>query len=175
MGQWEPTQLATLGGLAIGILFGGVAQATAFCSSGAILDFVRSGDSDRLRAWLLAMAVAILSAQILLAFEVVDLRKAVYLTAPLNLAGPVLGGLMFGIGMMLAQGCAARNLVRLGGGNLRALVVVLVFSISAYAAKKQSDAAKAAQRPYRTGTPDARQSQRCRRAGTPCRSFGDGG
>lgn len=136
MGQWEPTQLATLGGLAIGMLFGGVAQATAFCSSGAILDFVRSGDGNRLRAWILAMAVAILSAQLLLGFEVLDVRRAVYLTAPLNLAGPVLGGLMFGIGMMQTQGCAARNLVRLGGGNLRALVVVLVFSISAYIAMR---------------------------------------
>ncbi len=133
MGQWEPAQLATLGGLAIGMLFGGVAQATAFCSSGAILDFVRSGDGNRLRAWLLAMAVAICSTQMLLGFEVVDLRKAVYLTAPLNLAGLVMGGLMFGIGMMLAQGCAARNLVRLGGGNLRAFVVVLVFAAVAYA------------------------------------------
>lgn len=133
MGQWEPTQLITLGGLAIGMLFGGVAQATAFCSSGAILDFVRSGDGNRLRAWLLAMAVAILSAQMLLGFEVVDLRKAVYLMAPLNLAGLVMGGFMFGIGMMLAQGCAARSLVRLGGGNLRAFVVVLVFAVAAFA------------------------------------------
>ena len=97
---------------------------------------MRSGDGNRLRAWLLAMAAAIFSAQLLLGFEVLDVRKAVYLTAPLNLAGPVLGGLMFGIGMMLAQGCAARNLVRLGGGNLRALVVVLVFSISAHAAMR---------------------------------------
>lgn len=133
MGQWEPAQLATLGGLAIGMLFGGVAQATAFCSSGAILDFVRSSDGNRLRAWLLAIAVAIFSTQMLLGFEMVDLRKAVYLTAPLNLAGLVMGGLMFGIGMMLAQGCAARNLVRLGGGNLRAFVVVLVFAVVAYA------------------------------------------
>jgi uncharacterized protein len=133
MGEWEPAQLAVLGGLTIGLLFGGVAQATAFCSSGAILDVIRSGDGNRLRAWLLAMAVALLSTQLLLGFEVVDVRKAVYLTTPLNLAGPLLGGLMFGIGMMLAQGCAARNLVRLGGGNLRALVVVLVFSVAAYA------------------------------------------
>jgi hypothetical protein len=73
------------------MLFGGVAQATAFCSSGAILDFVRSGDGNRLRAWLLAMAVAIFSTQMLLGFEVVDLRKAVYLIAPLNLAGLVMG------------------------------------------------------------------------------------
>ena len=133
MGQWEPAQLAAFGGLAIGMLFGGVAQATAFCSSGAILDYVRSGDGNRLRAWLLAMAVAIFSTQMLLGFEVVDLRNAVYLTAPLNLAGLVTGGLMFGIGMMLAQGCAARNLVRIGGGNLRAFVVVLVFAVAAFA------------------------------------------
>jgi uncharacterized protein len=133
MSDLEPLQIAVLGGLAIGALFGGIAQATAFCSSGAILDLVRSGDGNRLRAWGLAAAVAILSVQLLLGFAIVDVRKSIYLTAPLNMAGPVLGGLMFGIGMILAQGCAARNLVRLGGGNLRALVVVLVFSIAAYA------------------------------------------
>lgn len=133
MSDLEPLQIAVLGGLTIGALFGGIAQATAFCSSGAILDLVRSGDGNRLRAWGLAAAVAILSGQILLGFAIVDVRKSIYLTAPLNMAGPVLGGLMFGIGMILAQGCAARNLVRLGGGNLRALVVVLVFSIAAYA------------------------------------------
>ncbi|MCK6454349.1 MAG: YeeE/YedE family protein [Alphaproteobacteria bacterium] len=133
MGEWEPAQLAVGGGLAIGVLFGAVAQATAFCSSGAVLDVVRSGDANRLRAWCLALAVAILSGQLLLGFDLVDLRKSAYLAAPLNLAGPVVGGLVFGIGMMLAQGCAARNLVRLGGGNLRALVVLLVFSVAAYA------------------------------------------
>lgn len=136
MGEWQPAQLAVLGALAIGLLFGGVAQATAFCSSGAILDLVRSGDGSRLRAWVLAMAVAILSGQLLFGFEVVDPRKAIYLTAPFNLAGPVLGGLMFGIGMILAQGCAARNLVRLGGGNLRALIVVVMFAVAAYASMR---------------------------------------
>lgn len=133
MGDWEPAQLSILGALAIGVIFGGVAQATSFCSSGAFLDLLRERDGNRLRAWLLAMATAVLAAQLLLGFGVVELRKAVYLTTPLNLAGPVLGGLLFGIGMMLAQGCAARNLVRLGGGNLRALIVVLVFAVAAYA------------------------------------------
>lgn len=133
MGEWEPAQLAVGGGLVIGLLFGAVAQATAFCSSGAVLDVVRSGDANRLRAWCLAPAVAIPSGQVLLGFEIVDLRKSVYLAAPLNLAAPVVGGLVFGIGMMRAQGCAARNLVRLGAGNLRALVVLLVFSVAAYA------------------------------------------
>lgn len=133
MSNLEPAQIVILGGLTIGVLFGGVAQTTAFCSSGAILDLVRSGDGNRLRAWGLAAAVAILSSQLLLGFEIVDLHKSVYLTNPLTMVGPILGGLMFGVGMMLAQGCAARNLVRLGAGNLRSLVVVLVFSVAAYA------------------------------------------
>ena len=133
MGEWEQAQLAVLGGLMIGVVFGGVAQATGFCSSGAVLDVVQSRDGRRLRAWLLAMAVAILSTQLLLAFDAVDVRKSMYLRPSLNVAGVVLGGLLFGVGLILAQGCAARNLVRLGGGNLRGLVVVLVFSVAAYA------------------------------------------
>lgn len=133
MSQLEPQQLLLLGGLVIGMLFGGVAQATAFCSSGAILDLVRDSNSNRLRAWGLAAAVAIACTQILLAFEIVDVRRSAYLTAPLSLAGPVAGGLMFGIGMVFARGCAARNLVRLGAGNLRALIVVVVFAVAAYA------------------------------------------
>lgn len=136
MTELEPLQLALLGGLIIGALFGGIAQATAFCSSGAILDLVRDGNGNRLRAWGLAAAVAIFSTQLLLRFVIVDVRKSIYLTVPLTVAGPVLGGLMFGIGMILAQGCAARNLFRLGGGNLRALVVVIVFSVAAYAAMR---------------------------------------
>jgi hypothetical protein len=83
MSELDPLQLVVLGGLVIGALFGGVAQATAFCSSGAILDLVRSGDGNRLRAWGLAAAVALLSSQLLLGFEIVDLRKSIYLTAPL--------------------------------------------------------------------------------------------
>ena len=133
MTQLEPAQLVVLGGLIIGALFGGVAQATAFCSSGAILDLVRNGDGNRFRAWGLAAAIAVLSSQLLLAFAIVDVRKSVYLTALLSLAGPVAGGLMFGVGMIFAHGCAARNLVRLGSGNLRALVVVIVFAVAAYA------------------------------------------
>lgn len=131
--ELEPSQLALLGGLVIGLVFGAVSQATAFCSSGAILDLVHKGNGDRLRAWGLAAAVAILASQFLLGFGIVDLRKSIYITAPLAVGGVVVGGILFGIGMILAQGCAARNLVRLGSGNLRALVVVIIFGATAYA------------------------------------------
>jgi uncharacterized membrane protein YedE/YeeE len=130
--ELAPLQLALWGGLGLGVLFGAVAQATAFCSSGAITDWVREGSSNRLRAWGLAAAVAIFASQLLIGFGIVSLEKSMYLAAPLAFGGLVLGGLMFGIGMILAQGCPARNLVRLGSGNLRALVVVLVFAASAY-------------------------------------------
>ncbi|MBN9598140.1 MAG: YeeE/YedE family protein [Afipia sp.] len=131
--ELAPLQLALWGGLALGVMFGAVAQATAFCSSGAITDWVRDGDSNRLRAWGLAAAVAIFASQLMIGFGILSLDKSMYLAAPLAFGGLVLGGVMFGIGMILAQGCPARNLVRLGGGNLRALVVVLVFAASAYA------------------------------------------
>lgn len=129
----EPLQIALLGGLILGVLFGAVAQATAFCSSGAIVDLVHEGNSNRLRAWGLAVAVAILASQLLLAYGIVDVRNSIYVTAPLALVGPVIGGVMFGIGMVWAQGCPARNLVRLGSGNVRSLVVLIIFAATAYA------------------------------------------
>jgi uncharacterized membrane protein YedE/YeeE len=113
-------------------LFGGFAQATAFCSSGAILDVVRKGNSNRLRAWGVALAVAVLASQLLFAFGDADLTRSIYLATPLNLAGPILGGFVFGIGMMLGNGCVSRNLVRLGYGNIRSFVVVVLVGITAY-------------------------------------------
>lgn len=128
----EPAQLLIFGGLVLGLLFGSFAQATAFCSSGAILDVVRKGNSNRLRAWGVALAVAVLVSQILFVFGGVDLTKSIYLATPLNLAGPVVGGLVFGVGMMLGNGCVSRNLVRLGYGNIRSFVVVVLVGITAY-------------------------------------------
>ena len=128
----EPAQLLVFGGLVLGLLFGSFAQATAFCSSGAILDVVRKGNSNRLRAWGVALAVAVLVSQLLFVFGGVDLTKSIYLATPLNLAGPIGGGLVFGVGMMLGNGCVSRNLVRLGYGNIRSFVVVVLVGIAAY-------------------------------------------
>ncbi len=170
MGEWEPAQLAACW------RSGDRHAVRRRCASDSFLQ-QRSdprsravGDGNRLRAWLLAMAVAIFSTQLLLGFAIVDVRKAVYLTAPLNLAALVIGGLMFGIGMMLAQGCAARNLVRLGGGNLRAWSLSFSsFAVTAYATMRGILAPGRVSR----WSPDTRQFQRCRRAGTPCRDFRD--
>ena len=92
---------------AAGAVFGATAQATGFCTMGAISDMVAMGDLRRFRSWLLAMAVAIAGTQGLAAAGLIDLSTAIYLTPRLGWAGAVLGGLMFGYGMTLAGGCGA--------------------------------------------------------------------
>jgi uncharacterized protein len=121
-------------GLVIGAVFGAVVFHTNYCAMGAISDAVTFGDKRRLRSWLLAIAVAVLSAQALQAAGIVELGKSIYLPATLDWLGALLGGLLFGYGMVFAGGCASKNLVRVGGGDLRALMTLLVLGMSAYAA-----------------------------------------
>lgn len=120
------------GGLAIGMVFGALVEHTRFCAMGAVSDWHSFGDARRLRAWLLATAVALLGAQGLQLGGVVDLNLSMYLAPRLNWLGNILGGLLFGIGMVFAGGCGSRNLVRLGGGDLRAAVVLVMMGVFAY-------------------------------------------
>lgn len=114
------------------IAFGVIGNKTNFCTMGAVSDWVNMGDKNRLRAWCLAIGVAILGSQILQATTPVDLNNSIYLTANFGWLGHLLGGLLFGIGMTLAAGCGQRTLVRVGNGNLKSLVVMLVLAITAY-------------------------------------------
>ncbi|BAE49661.1 Predicted transporter component [Paramagnetospirillum magneticum AMB-1] len=125
------TTLVGSAGFAVGAVFGWAARASDFCTMGALSDMVFLGDRRRLRAWVLAMAVALLGSQALQAGGWINLDKSIYLGASLPWAGAILGGLMFGYGMTLAGGCGSKTLVRLGGGNLKSLVVVLVTGLFA--------------------------------------------
>lgn len=124
----------TLGGLGIGMLFGALTLGTNFCTMGALSDLHSFGDWRRFRAWMLAIAVSIAGAQGLDAAGVVDLSKSMYLAPRLDWLGNVIGGLLFGFGMIFAGGCASRNLARAGSGDMRALLVLVVIGISAYIA-----------------------------------------
>jgi uncharacterized membrane protein YedE/YeeE len=126
-----PVWLAA-GGLLIGFAFGAIAQATNFCTMGAISDVMTLKDWRRLRAWLLAAGTALLGAQLLQWGGAVDLSLSMYLSARLNWVGHTLGGLMFGFGMVFAGGCASRNLVRAGSGDVRSLLVLVVIGSLAY-------------------------------------------
>ena len=115
-----------------GIVFGATAQSANFCTMGALSDIVFMDDWRRFRAWMLAIAVAVLGSQGLAGSGLVNLDGAIYLTPRLGWAGAILGGLMFGYGMTRAGGCGNKTLVRLGGGNLKSLVVMLVMGVFAY-------------------------------------------
>ena len=121
--------LAAAFGLAV--LFGALCQRTRFCTMGAISDVYAMGDWRRARMWMVAAAVAMLGFQGMAAFGWVDPSASIYTGPRLLWLSALLGGLMFGFGMVLASGCISRNLVRLGGGNLKSLVVLLVAAVAA--------------------------------------------
>jgi len=120
------------GAFVLATVFGFVANKTNFCTMGAVSDMLHMGSLGRLGAWFFAMGLAILGTQGLHAAGLVDLAGAIYLTPNFGWLGYVVGGIAFGVGMTLAGGCGQRNLVRFGGGNLKALVVLLVLGITAY-------------------------------------------
>ena len=130
--EWEPVYRVALLGFLVGIVFGVVVNKTNFCTMGAISDWVNMGSKDRLRAWFLAIGVAILASQTLQAAGVIDMGEALYLTQNFGWLGHILGGTLFGVGMTLSSGCGQRTLVRVGGGNLKSLVVLLILGLTAY-------------------------------------------
>jgi hypothetical protein len=116
-------------------LLGAVVNKTNFCTMGAVSDWVNMGDSGRMRSWLLAMGVAVVG---LLALDLAGLVALPantfppYRTAEFAWPRYLLGGALFGVGMTLASGCGNKTLVRIGGGNLKSLVVLAIASTMAY-------------------------------------------
>lgn len=123
-----------VGIFAIALVMGAVVNKTNFCTMGGVSDWVNIGDKARLGAWFLASAVAVLGVIALETLALVDLgtTRPPYRTASFAWLRYLLGGLMFGVGMTLASGCASKTIVRLGGGNLKSLLVVIVVGIFAY-------------------------------------------
>ncbi len=128
------TPSLALAGLLVGLLFGFSAQKSRFCLRSAVIEFVTGQFGDKLAIWLLTFGVAIAGLQILIANDVIDVASTRALAARGSLSGAVIGGLMFGGGMILARGCASRLLVLSATGNLRALVSGLIFVVVTQAA-----------------------------------------
>jgi hypothetical protein len=129
------SHLATIvawGGFALAFVFGAVANKTNFCTMGALSDIVTMGHWGRMRMWLLAIAVAILGAGVLAYTGQVDLSKTVTQRPTLSWLSLLVGGTCFGIGMTLSGGCANKNLVRVGGGSVRSIVVLVFLAIASY-------------------------------------------
>jgi uncharacterized membrane protein YedE/YeeE len=128
----EMGNLVVAGGFSVALLFGLVAARTNFCTMGALSDIVNMQHWGRMRMWLLAVAVAIAGATALRHGGQIDLAKAVAMRPNLSWLSLLVGGLIFGVGMTLSGGCTNKNLVRLGGGSLRSLVVLVFMGIAAY-------------------------------------------
>ncbi|MDO8905019.1 YeeE/YedE family protein [Hydrogenophaga sp.] len=128
----NPSMLVVWGGFVLAFIFGAVANKTNFCTMGAISDVVNMEHWGRMRMWLLTIAVAVIGANLLYYFGLIDLSKSVYQRPVLPWLSLLLGGALFGVGMTIAAGCANKNLVRVGGGSLRSVVVLTVLAISAY-------------------------------------------
>ena len=122
------------GTFALAVVLGAVVNKTNFCTMGAVSDWVNMGDTGRMRSWVFAIAIAILGVVGLEYFGLVDPNQAFppYRAGQLVWAENLLGGILFGIGMTLASGCGNKVLVRVGGGNLKSVMVVLVIAVIAY-------------------------------------------
>lgn len=125
--------LAALVGAFGGILLGLAARLGRFCTMGAIEDALYGASLLRLRMWGIAIGTATLGSFTLVAFGLLDPSQTIYLNGQWNPLSSILGGLLFGYGMALAGNCGFGALARLGGGDLRSFVIVVVMGIAAYA------------------------------------------
>lgn len=128
----DPGSVVVWGGFVLAFVFGAIANRANFCTMGAVSDIVNMGHWGRMRMWLLAIAVAVVGTNLLFHAGLIDLPKSIYQRPTLNWLSLLLGGVLFGVGMSMAGGCANKNLIRVGGGSLRSLVVLTFLGISAY-------------------------------------------
>ena len=127
----EPLTILLIG-LAGGLVLGLAARLARFCTLGMIEDVHFGDDKGRLWMWVLAIGMAMAANFLADAIGLVDLQATSLLSNRFSVAGACLGGLLFGYGMAHAGNCGFGMLARLGGGDLRALVIAMVMGVTAY-------------------------------------------
>lgn len=130
------TQLVLWASFFVAMAFGALVQRTGFCTMGAVADVVSTGDWTRMRQWGLAAGVAMIGFGVLAWTGLVSPDKTLYASSRFTWLSALVGGGIFGFGMVLSSGCASKALVRVGGGNLKSLVVVIVVGVAAFATLK---------------------------------------
>lgn len=126
----EPAALCAAGAVT-GVVFGIAAQHSRFCLRAATAEFAAKKLGPSVSIWLIAFSAAVAITQWMIVFDVFDSSQARQIAATGSLSGAIIGGLMFGVGMILARGCASRLLVLSATGNLRALVSGLILTLVA--------------------------------------------
>lgn len=130
------TSLVLWASFAMSALFAIIAQRTHFCTMGAVSDIINLGDWTRMRQWAFAAGWAMLGFGLMAWAGWIDPARTVYASPQWLWLSALTGGVLFGFGMVLASGCGSKTLLRLGGGNLKALVVFLAMGLAAFATIK---------------------------------------
>ena len=138
MNDLTPEQISSLGSQALLItllittILGAIMQKTSFCTLGAVSDGILMEDWSRMRQWCLAIGIAILGVALMSHLGWIDVSKSFYTGNRVLYLSTVIGSTLFGIGMVLASGCGSKTLIRIGGGNLKSIVVFIVLGLVAY-------------------------------------------
>ena len=126
-------ELSALVGLMGGTLLGLAARMGRFCTLGAIEDATYGGSQIRIRMWAIALGLSIVAVHVCTHYGIFNSLDSLYLSNEWNPYAAIFGGLLFGYGMSICGNCGYGALARLGGGDLRSFVIVLVMGVSAYA------------------------------------------
>ena len=127
----DSVHIVIFAGLVIGLIYGAVGLVSGFCLMSSLRGWWADGDGRLVRTYALAMGIGIAASQLLAAYDLVDPGKSIYLQPTFSAPLMFFGGLLFGYGMVMSNGCGSRALVLLGRGNLRSFVVIIVLGIVA--------------------------------------------
>jgi uncharacterized membrane protein YedE/YeeE len=134
--NYEIYQIVNLSAFILGLSFGAIAQKNQFCFSGSIKDYILTDSTKRAASVVMAIIVAIIATYIVSNYNEIDLKDSNYFKDNINYFAIVLGGTLFGIGMMIADGCSSRHLVKFAQGDPYSLVTLIFIAIFAYATTK---------------------------------------
>ncbi len=134
--EYEAYQIINVLGLIIGLTFGVIAQKAQFCFSGSIKDYLQTGSTRRGASVIMAMIVAIISTTLLTSHYELDVTESYYFRDNINYFAIIIGGALFGAGMMIADGCSSRNLIKFAQGDTYSLVTIIFIGLFAFATVK---------------------------------------
>ncbi|MCF6233351.1 MAG: YeeE/YedE family protein [Rhodobacteraceae bacterium] len=126
------SQMVVMIGAFGGVLLGLAARLGRFCTLGAIEDVLYGGSDTRMRMWAVAIGTAVIGSFTLMGTGLLTAGDTYYLSISWMPAASIIGGLMFGYGMAMSGNCGYGAIARLGGGDLRSFVIVLVMGVAAY-------------------------------------------
>ena len=133
---YEPQTLVIFSALLLGISFGATVESSGFCLRSSVLQLIKKnnqGKTPQAIQFLVAIITALVLTQGAVLYNTIDISQSIYHSSPIRLGSLILGGFIFGVGVILNRGCISRVLVLSGTGNIRSWFSIIIIGISAYA------------------------------------------